>query len=82
MAAKLEGEVASGRVDIVLLESQGPVFCHQVLKEGVLVLDNDPERRVDFESDTHVRYFDFLPTYELGARTATRELKEWLHRRS
>jgi hypothetical protein len=57
-------------VDIVLLESQGPIFCHKVLEEGKLIYEADAERRVDFVSETCVRYFDFLPTYELASSAA------------
>jgi uncharacterized protein len=81
IAARLEGLVASRKVDVVLLESQGPIFCHAVLREGRLVYDADPERRVDFESDTYVRYFDFLPTYEIATRNAVRGMRDWLEKR-
>lgn len=57
---------------LVLLEAQGPIFQHRVLSEGRLVLDADRSRRIDFESDAYVRYFDFLPTYELAQDQALR----------
>jgi predicted nucleotidyltransferase len=78
IAAELE-RVASGRpVDVVLIESQGPVFQHRVLEEGRLVHDADPRRRVDFESDAYVRYFDFCPTHALAARHALAGFHSWL----
>lgn len=81
IAARVE-QVTSGRkVDVVLLEPQGPIFCHRVLREGRLVYDVDPERRIDFESETYVRYFDYLPTYEIAARNAVAGMREWLERR-
>ncbi len=81
LAAELES-VAPGRpIDLVLLEPQGPVFCHRVLSEGSLVYDADPDRRIDFESDTYVRYFDFRPTYELALRQVGAGMREWLEGR-
>lgn len=80
LAAQLEGLVPGRRVDVVLLEPQGPVFCHRVLSEGRLVYDADSTRRVDFESDTYVRYFDFLPTYELAQRYAGQGVRARLER--
>jgi predicted nucleotidyltransferase len=81
LAARAERLVGGARVDVVLLEDQGPIFCHRVLSEGRLVYDADPDRRIDFESDTYVRYFDFLPTYELAARTAAQGMRDWLEKR-
>jgi len=81
IAARLEA-VAPGRpIDLVVLEPQGPIFCHRVLSEGRLVYDADPDRRVDFESDTYVRYFDFLPTYELAAKHALEGFRQRLEQR-
>jgi uncharacterized protein len=70
LAAQLERVAPGRRIDLVLLEAQGPVFQHRVLSEGRLVLDADRSRRIDFESDAYVRYFDFLPTYELAQKNA------------
>lgn len=81
IAARLEA-VAPGRpIDLVVLEPQGPIFCHGVLSEGRLVYDGEPERRIDFESNTYVRYFDFLPTHELAARHALEGFKQWFEGR-
>jgi len=81
LAARIE-QVTHGRsVDVVLLESQGPIFQHQVLRQGRLVYDADPDRRIDFESDAYVRYFDFLPTHEIAARNAVQGMRDWLARR-
>ena len=81
LAADLE-TVSEGRtIDLVVLESQGPIFCHRVLSEGRLVHDADRERRIDFESDTHVRYFDFLPTWRIAAGVALDGFRDWLQAR-
>ena len=77
IAASLEQVAPGRRIDVVLLATQGPIFQHQVLSEGRLVLDVDSVRRVDFESDSYVRYFDFLPTHELAQRQAMTGFRDW-----
>lgn len=78
MTALLEDVVPWKSVDVVLLEAQGPIFRHRVLSEGRLVLDEDPELRFDFESETYSRYFDFLPTWELLQSDAREGLRKRL----
>jgi predicted nucleotidyltransferase len=68
LAARIEALTSPHPVDVVLLEPQGPIFCHQALLEGRLVYDADHERRVDFVSDTLVHTFDFRPTHELAVK--------------
>ena len=72
--------VTHDRIDLVVLESQGPMFCHRVLSEGRRVYEADRERRVDFESDAYVRYFDFKPTWDIAARHAMAGLRRKLER--
>src|SRR5688572_44263 len=82
IASKLAAEIgrAAGMeaVDVVDLEPQGPIFCHEVLRDGVRVYDADTERRVDFESETIIRALDFRPTYDLATRGKTAALRRWL----
>jgi predicted nucleotidyltransferase len=80
LASRLE--TATGRtVDLVMVEAQGPILRHRILKEGVLVFDANRERRIDFESDTISRYLDFAPTFERAARHTRRGFLDWLERR-
>jgi len=81
IAAGLEQVAPGRRIDLVLIEAQGSVFQHRVLVEGRLVYDVDPVRRVDFESDAHVRYFDFLPTHQLAERHALSGFRNWFEGR-
>jgi predicted nucleotidyltransferase len=77
MAARLES-VAPGRaIDLVLLEPQGPVFRHRVLSEGRLVYEADRARRLVFEAETYVRYFDWAPTHQLASRAAIEARRAW-----
>jgi predicted nucleotidyltransferase len=80
VASRLERAARGRIIDLVVLEDQGPIFQHQVLAEGVLVYDADPERRVDVESTAHVRYLDFRPTYDIAAKAATKGFRRWLER--
>jgi predicted nucleotidyltransferase len=66
------------RVDVIDLLAQGPLFCHQVLCESQRLYVGDEARRVDFESTTMVRAFDFRPTYEIATRGKVLALRRWL----
>ncbi len=81
IAARLEQVAPGRRIDLVLIESQGPVLQHRVLDEGRLVHDANAQRRVDFESDAYVRYFDFLPTHQLAERHALAGFRNWFEGR-
>ena len=81
LAARIESVTTPRIVDLVLLEPQGPMFCHRVLIEGVLICEPDRERRISFATRTVIRALDFRPTYELalagqadGIRRRLREL--------
>lgn len=78
LASRLDGLIPSHRVDLVVLESQGPVFCHQVLQTAILVHEGDRNRRLDFVSDSIARGLDFLPTYEIAARASLDSARAWL----
>lgn len=81
IAGRLEPLSPSGKVDVVAIESQGPIFQHRVLRDGRVVFERDRERRIDFESDAHVRYFDWRPTYELARRHHREGFRRWLESR-
>ncbi len=78
LAAQLEATGGSRPIDLVVLNFQGPVFCHQVLLKGRLIYEHDRERRVDFESDTIVRALDFRPTLEIATRGYLPAFRRWL----
>jgi uncharacterized protein len=81
IASRLERLSPSGKVDVMVLESQGPVFQHRVLRDGRLVYEADRERRIDFESDAHVRYFDWAPTYAIAQKAHRAGIRRWLESR-
>ena len=69
LAADLERFAPSRRVDVVILGTQGSVFRHGLLREGVLVCDTDPAAQREFEERTVVEYLDWKPTHDLAMRS-------------
>jgi predicted nucleotidyltransferase len=60
LAPALE-QAAGRRVDLVVIDEADPDLVHRVLRDGVLVLDRDPSRRIAFEVRMRNAYFDLLP---------------------
>lgn len=56
-------ELSGARVDARDLDELPLAIVGAVLTDGELVVSNDEERRVAFERDTRLRYFDFLPIH-------------------
>lgn len=81
LATELATATGIDAVDVIDLEAQGPIFAHGVLLEGRRAYVGSEERRVDFESDTMVRAFDFRPTHELATRGKVGALRRWLRER-
>jgi uncharacterized protein len=82
IAAHLERIASGRRIDVVLIEPQGPVFQYAVLSEGRLVYEADRQRRIDFESEAVVHYFDFRPIYDSARHLAIRALGHWFGARA
>ena len=58
-------------VDVVVLNTASPDLRHRVLRDGTLLLDRDPGRRIRFEVQTRNEFFDlepYLVEYRRGAR--------------
>ena len=49
------------RVDLVAMNGAPLDLLHRVLRDGVRLVDNDPERRAEFEVQVRTQYLDFLP---------------------
>lgn len=81
LADEIARRVGHERIDLVVLEPQGPIFCHRVLCDGRLIYEGDRNRRIDFESDTIVRALDFRPTWEIATRGKVAGLRQWLKER-
>lgn len=64
-------EDATGRrADVVVLNRASPDLIHRVLRDGVLVLENDRSARVRFEVKARNEYFDVLPYLQEYRRAA------------
>lgn len=68
-------ELSGARVDARDLNELPLAIVGAVLTEGELVVSNDEERRVAFERDTRLRYFDFLPIHLGEVREANATLR-------
>jgi len=60
LAGDLEARV--GRpVDLVVLDNQPPDLVHRVLRDGLIVVENNRSARIRFEVNARNEYFDILP---------------------
>jgi len=58
----LDLEDTLGRpVDLVAMETAPPDLMHRVLRDGVLLVDRNPNQRIAFEVRARNEYFDLLP---------------------
>ncbi len=60
MEAELE-RLIRRPVSIVVLNNAPPDLVHRILRDGKLLLDRDPSRRIRFEVKARNEYFDLLP---------------------
>lgn len=82
LIARLEVVTAPRPVDVVLLEHQGPVFAHEALIDGRLILESDRERRVAFQASAVMRGIDFRPTWEIAQQGQLAALRRRLRESS
>ena len=60
LAGDLEARLGR-RVDLVVLDHQPPDLVHRVLRDGLIVVENDRSARIRFEVQARNAYFDILP---------------------
>lgn len=63
LAADLERRL-DRRVQVIALNGAPVDLVHRVLRDGRLLVDRDPSRRIRFEVKTRNEYFDLLPFLE------------------
>jgi predicted nucleotidyltransferase len=68
-------DLSGVRVDARDLDELPLAIVGAVLTDGELVVSNDEERRVAFERDTRLRYFDFLPIHLGEVKEANASLR-------
>lgn len=74
LGGRLERVIGPG-VDLVVLNGAPPDLVHRVLRDGIIVLDRDPDARVRFEVAARNAYFDIKPhldRYRRGPGAAAR----------
>lgn len=49
------------RVELVLMNGAPPDLVHRILRDGILLIENDRSARIAFEVRTRNEYFDLLP---------------------
>ncbi len=78
IAAELVRAVPGRAMDVRDLDELPLVLQGRVLTEGILAGSNDPVRRVRFETDTRMRYFDFLPFHRADVAEGLKGLRRKL----
>jgi predicted nucleotidyltransferase len=68
LAVQLEAELRI-EVDLVELDHAPPDLAHEVLRDGVIVLDRDPDLRVRRELRARAEYLDMRPVLHLYRRS-------------
>ncbi|HLQ38738.1 MAG TPA: nucleotidyltransferase domain-containing protein [Planctomycetota bacterium] len=60
------------KVDVVSMNGAPADLLHRILRDGIVVHDQDHRRRVEFELRTRTEYFDLLPLLQRYRRTVLR----------
>jgi len=55
-------------IDVRVLNGAPLSFKYNVIKDGIVLLSKDDDKRADFEEKTIVLYLDFLPYHKLYLR--------------
>ncbi|MFY9344661.1 MAG: nucleotidyltransferase domain-containing protein [Planctomycetota bacterium] len=55
------GRILGREIDLVVMNGAPLDLLHRILRDGVLLLDREPIRRMEFELQARTEYFDFLP---------------------
>lgn len=62
LSYRIEDTLSAGEVDLIVLNNQGLIFQHNVLRTGKLIYDADPDVRIKFVAKVISDYCDFEPT--------------------
>jgi len=61
------------RVDLVHLNTASPALAYAIIATGIVVLDREPEERIDYEVKTIKEYLDLKPRFEQYFKTVIKE---------
>lgn len=59
LEAEISRELSKEAQIITLNGLDSPVLIFQIIKDGILLVDNDPERRIVFEAQALSKYHDY-----------------------
>lgn len=62
--------------DVRVINDAPLILRGKVVTEGILIYERDPSIRVAFETDTRMRYFDYLPVYRRWQEEFLAEIRE------
>lgn len=62
LSYRIEDVLNAGEVDLIILNTQGLIFQHNVLRTSKLIYDDDPAFRIGFEMRVISNFCDFEPT--------------------
>ena len=71
LAGRLE-QLLGTPVDLIVLNGASADLVHRVLRDGDLLVDRNPSRRIRFEVARRNEYFDLQPIREAYRRVPTR----------
>jgi len=73
MAAAETGSLMGRQTDVIILNSASIETAYQAVTAGILVYEDDPESRLEYEAALKGLYFDFRPFLEeLRTKTMSR----------
>ena len=78
LLADLSSSLGTDNVDLVILNEATPELAYSVIKEGILVYEEQEARGqlVSFKAKTFDRYFDYLPTKRIYAEALSARIRE------
>lgn len=68
------GDATGLEVQVVAANTAPAELIHHILRDGILLLDRDPHRRISFEVRRRNEYFDLLPILTLYRQPRSPEI--------
>jgi hypothetical protein len=65
MEAELIGAMGRHLIEVRVLNTAPLSFKYHVIKDGIILLVKNDDKRADFQEATMAAYLDFLPYYNL-----------------
>jgi len=62
--------------DMTILNGASVTLCHEVIKNGKIIYEKDPETRVDFETTSDLKFYDLEPFRKFFWNHLVRQIKE------